>query len=62
MNKKLYGSYNFDHYKYPNIRIDLVIERYYVWRNYDRIDGESMIFPDFENYYDTEVTEFKWSK
>lgn len=35
-NKKLTGSYHDSHYRYPNLKMNLIIEDYYTWANYDR--------------------------
>lgn len=35
-NKKLTGSYHDSYYRYPNIKMDRIIENYCTWANYDR--------------------------
>lgn len=34
-NKKLAGSYHDSYYRYPNIKMDRIIEDYCTWANYD---------------------------
>lgn len=34
--KKITGSYHDSHYRYPNLKMDLIIENYCTWSNYDR--------------------------
>lgn len=34
-NKKLTGSYHDSYYRYPNIKMDMIIEDYCTWANYD---------------------------
>ena len=41
--KKLTGSYNESHYKYPKLRMDHIISNYCTWANYDRGNNDSSL-------------------
>lgn len=47
-NKKITGSYHESHYRYPNLKMNLIVENYCTWANYDRggknEDGEASTF------------------
>lgn len=56
--KKIQGSYYDGWYRYPNLKLDWVSRDFFSWNNYDEIDED---YRGFDDYYNTEVTDFKWT-
>lgn len=57
--KKVTGSYYYSYYKYPTLKIDLVVWKYYGWCNY--IEESVMINNSkFDHYNPTKPSSFRW--
>lgn len=56
-NKKLCGGYLRSWYRYPNLRLDLQVLRYYSWENYDE---PNYLVDIMKTYESTKPSTFRW--
>lgn len=56
-NKKIQGGYFHSYYKYPNLKMDLVVFKYYSWTNYDQTNLSTDIKKIYES---TKPSMFRW--
>lgn len=54
--KKITGQYHDSWYRYPNLRVDLIVRRYYTWTNYNEPD----LLSNISKYEQTKPGSFRW--